>query len=65
MIVGLIGLQTDMKMIKAKTMIELRQKIYKCENWTRLSGESYASKIKLHYDVIMDQKNNLWIGVKK
>ena len=52
-------------MITAKTMLELRHKIYKREKWTRAFGESYAKRIKAVYTITIDVKNNQWIGVKK
>jgi len=54
-----------MKLITAKTMADLRHKIYTHEGWTRTSGESYAKRIKSAYSITMDIKNNQWIGVKK
>ena len=52
-------------MITAKTMLELRQNIYKREGWTRTFGESYAKRMKSAYTIIMDVKNNRWKAVKK
>jgi len=50
-----------MKLITAKTMADLRHKIYTHEGWTRTSGESYAKRIKSAYSITMDIKNNQWI----
>lgn len=52
-------------MIKAKTMVDLKKKIYKAENWLRKSGESEAKRIKETYIVVLDVKNNQWKAVKK
>lgn len=52
-------------MITAKTMIDLRHKIYTHEGWTRIAGESYAKRIKSAYTITMDVKNNRWKAVKK
>jgi hypothetical protein len=51
-------------MLTAKTMVELRDKIYKREKWTRAFGESYAKRIKAAYTIIIDIKNNQWKAVK-
>ena len=51
-------------MITAKTMLELRQKIYKREGWTRTSGEGYAKRMKSAYTITMDIKKNHWKAVK-
>jgi hypothetical protein len=51
--------------IVAKTMIDLKKKIYKCEGWTRAFNESEAKRIKSAYTITIDVKKNQWIGVKK
>ena len=53
-----------MTMITAKTMLELRHKIYTHEGWTRTSGEGYAKRMKSAYTITMDVKNNQWKAVK-
>jgi len=53
-----------MKIITAKTMADLRHKIYTHERWTRTSGESYAKRIKSAYSITMDIKKNHWKAVK-
>ena len=50
--------------ITAKTMLELRRKIYKREGWVRTFNESYAKRIKSAYKVTIDVKNNQWKAVK-
>ena len=51
-------------MITAKTMVDLKKKIYKCEGWTRAFGESEAKRIKSAYIITMDIKKNHWKAVK-
>ena len=51
-------------MITAKTMCDLRQKIYTHEGWTRTFGESQAKRIKSAYVITMDIKKNHWKAVK-
>jgi hypothetical protein len=49
-------------MIKAQTMIELRDKIYKREKWTRAFGESAAKRIKSAYAIT--KTNTHWIATR-
>lgn len=58
---GLIGNKTT---ITAKTMCDLRHKIYKRERWTRTFGESHAKRMNSAYTIKMDIKNNQWKAVK-
>ena len=51
-------------MITAKTMVDLKKKIYKHEGWTRTSGESEAKRIKSAYIITVDVKKNHWKAVK-
>ena len=51
-------------MITAKTMVDLKKKIYKCEGWTRAFGESEAKRIKSADILTMDIKKNHWKAVK-
>ena len=50
--------------ITAKTMCDLRHKIYKREGWTHTFGESQAKRIKSAYIITMDIKKNHWKAVK-
>ncbi|CAB4214434.1 hypothetical protein UFOVP1459_37 [uncultured Caudovirales phage] len=54
-----------MKLITAKTMADLRHKIYTHEGWTRIFGESPAKRMKSAYTIAIDVKNNQWKAVKK
>jgi hypothetical protein len=54
-----------MKKISAKTMVDLRAKIFKAEGWTRQNGESYAARIKTAYHVCFDTAANRIIATRK
>jgi len=51
-------------MFTAKTMCQLRHKIYTHEGWTRTFGESQAKRIKSAYTITMDIKKNHRKAVK-
>lgn len=51
--------------ITAKTMIELRAKIYEAEGWVRLADESYAKRINSAYTVTFDAKTNRITAIRK
>jgi hypothetical protein len=54
-----------MKTITARTMVELKAKIYKAEGWTRKAGESMGARIKAIYDVKLDAVKNRLIATRK
>lgn len=54
-----------MTKITAKTMVELRAKIFKAEGWVRVAGESYAVKITRFYNIAFDTKANRIVATRK
>jgi len=51
--------------IQARTMLELKQKIYEAHGWTRQPGESQAERIQRLYDVTMDHRNGQFVATAK
>lgn len=51
--------------ITARTMVELKAKIYAAEGWQRKAGESQAARIKAVYNVVLDHKNNRIVATRK
>jgi hypothetical protein len=50
------------KQIKARTLLELKAKVYAVNGWKRQAGESAATRIKAMYNVTLDQKGNMFVA---
>lgn len=52
-------------MITARTLVELKAKIYAAHGWRRRAGESMAARIKELYEVTLDAKKNRFVATLK
>lgn len=54
-----------MKRITAKTIVELKAKVYEAQGWVRVEGESMMHRIQNLYTVRIDQKKNKFVAIPK
>lgn len=53
------------KTLTAKTMLELKAKIYKNEDWVPDYPENRTERCVNSYDIVMDYKKNIFVATKK
>lgn len=57
--------EKSVKIIRAKSMLELMAKIYKTRGWNRQVGESRIKRCVSEYDIVLDFTSNPFIATPK
>ena len=56
---------TEKNVIRALCMVDLVEKVYKAEGWTRVAGESKIARMKTKYDLRLNYASNRFTATRK